>query len=423
MLQARKKRNDGSKGRLALVVLVAVALVSPVSVFAKKKKKADAPKPSILEGLDYSKIVWPQPPDIARVKYSAYYTGEKLVVETGKKKESWMDRVAGEKLASDRTKPHFSLLEPYGMAVDSRGQLYVADTKVGAIFIFNTETKDVELIKNGTHAHFGRIIGLAIDDNDNLFVSDGQLHHVLIFDPKHDKVGNIDEGLARPGGLAIDTENRLLYVSDIDLDQVLVYDVDSHRLLRRIGTTGHKHELTTPGDFAMPGGMAVDKKGNLYVADTMNNRVEVFDADGELIRTYGKNGDGPGDFARPKGVAIDSDGHIWITDGALNRMQVFDREWRLLTYLGGTGVLPGQFSGLLTVTIDKLNRVFTSELYPGRVQQFRYVTDAEAAEEKARQQAELDKKSARTPAAMPADAPAQKDGAQPKAQGQGSAAQ
>jgi sugar lactone lactonase YvrE len=217
--------------------------------------------------------------------------------------------------------------------------------------------------------------------------------------------------------LAIDTENRLLYVSDVDLDQVLVYDIDSHKLLRRIGTTGHKHELTTPGDFSMPGGLAVDKKGNLYVADTMNNRMEVFDAEGELIGTYGKNGDGPGDFARPKGVAIDSDGHIWVTDGALNRVQVFDLQWRLLTYMGGTGNLPGQFSGLLTVTIDKMNRVFTSELYPGRVQQFRYVTDAEAAEEKARRQAELDKKSIRTPAEKPADTPAQKDSAQPKAQG------
>jgi len=418
MFQARKKRNEI---KLALVILVTVSLVSPGSVLAKKKKKDDAPKPSVLDQLDYSKIVWPQPPAIARVKFATYYTGEKLEIETGKKRESWMDRVAGEKLASEKTKPRFTLLEPYGMAVDSKGQLYVADTKVGAIFIFNTETKAVDFIKNGKDAHFGRILGLAIDDNDDLFVSDGQLHHVLVFNPKHERQAIIDEGLVRPGGLAIDTENRFLYVSDVELDQVLVYDVDSHKLLRRIGTTGHKHELTSPGDFAMPGAMAVDGKGNLYVADTMNNRLEVFDAEGTLVDAYGKNGDGPKDFARPKGVAIDCDGHIWVTDGALNRVQVFDNKWRLLTYMAGTGTLPGQFSGLLTVTIDKMNRVFTSEMYPGRVQQFRYITDAEAAQDKARQQAELDKKSVRAPAAKPADAPAQeapvqKDIAPPKAQ-------
>jgi DNA-binding beta-propeller fold protein YncE len=162
-----------------------------------------------------------------------------------------------------------------------------------------------------------------------------------------------------------------------------------------MGTTGQKHSLTTPGDFAMPGGMAVDKEGNLYVADTMNNRIEVFDADGKFISAYGKNGDGPGDFARPKGVAIDSDGHIWVADGALNRVQVFDREWRLLTYMGGNGNLPGQFAGLNAIAIDKLNRVFTSEMYPGRVQIFRYVTETEAASEKASRQTELDKKASR----------------------------
>jgi DNA-binding beta-propeller fold protein YncE len=418
MVQARKK---GSDIRLALLILVAVTLVSPGSVLAKKKKKNDAPKPSVLDQLDYSKIVWPQPPSIARVKFAGYYTGEKLEIETGKKHESWMDRVAGEKLATEKTKPRFSLLEPYGMAVDSKGQLYVVDTKVGAIFIFNTETKTVDFIKNGKDAHFSRILGLSIDDNDNLFVSDGQLHHVLVFNPQHERQAIIAEGLLRPGSLAIDTENRFLYVSDVELDQVLVYDVDSHKLLRRIGTTGHKHELTSPGDFAMPGGLAVDRKGDLYVADTRNNRIEVFDAEGTFVETYGKNGDGPRDFARPKGVAIDGDGHIWVTDGALNRVQVFDDKWRLLTYMEGTGTLPGQFSGLLSITIDKMNRVFTSEMYPGRVQQFRYITDAEAAEEKARQQAELDRRSLRAPAAKPTDAPsqnapAQKDSAQPKAQ-------
>ncbi len=62
-----------------------------------------------------------------------------------------------------------------------------------------------------------------------------------------------------------------------------MYDADSLKLLRKIGTTGHKHELTTPGDFAKPTGLAVDPDGNLYVCDTLNNRIEVFDADGKFI--------------------------------------------------------------------------------------------------------------------------------------------
>jgi DNA-binding beta-propeller fold protein YncE len=173
-----------------------------------------------------------------------------------------------------------------------------------------------------------------------------------------------------------------------------VYDADTLKLLRKIGTTGHKHELTTPGDFSKPTGVAVDGEGNLYVADTYNNRIEIFDADGQFISTFGKAGDGPGYFARPKGVAIDGDNHIWVADGQQDRVSVFNKEGQLLISLGGHGLLPGQFQGLVGITIDKRNRVFTTEIFPGRAQQFQYVTDAEADSERDKRAAERAKKSA-----------------------------
>jgi DNA-binding beta-propeller fold protein YncE len=364
---------------LALLVVLSLGLGLPASAFGGKKKKADA-APKAPPVIDYSNIVWPNPPAIARIKYQAFYAAQKIsqVDTPGTKKQKWMDRLAGTQPTTDNTKMLFQLAEPYGMAVDSKNNLYVADQKVGAIFIFNTETRDVELLKNKTHGHFVRIIGLAMDDSDRLFVSDPGLHHVLVFNAKHVPEDVITDGLVTPGGLAIDVENRLLYVADVDQDQVLVYDADTLKLKHRIGTTGHKHELTTPGDFARPSGLAVDRDSNLYVADTLNNRIEIFDGDGNFISTFGKAGDGPGYFSRPKGVAIDSDDHIWVVDGMQDRVQVFNRDAQLLISFGGHGLLPGQFQGLVGITIDKMNRVFTSEIYPGRVQQFRYVTDAEA---------------------------------------------
>ena len=139
--------------------------------------------------------MWPNPPAIARIRYQAFYSAQKLSqVETpNTKKQKWMDRLAGTQPASESGKVLFQLAEPYGLAVDSKNNLYVADQKVGAIFIFNTETRDVDLIKNKTHAHFVRIIGLAMDDNDRLFVSDPDLHHILVFDANH-KAGRRDHG-------------------------------------------------------------------------------------------------------------------------------------------------------------------------------------------------------------------------------------
>jgi DNA-binding beta-propeller fold protein YncE len=383
----------------AAALSLAVLLLVPADTWAGKKKNvapAAPPELPILERLDYSKIVWPNPPNITRIKYLDFFAGEKTPEKGQKaKKSGWMDRLAGTQVQGDAgtAAAKYKLWSPYGITVDSKGKIYVADPRVGAIFIFNAENKDdVGMLKNGAQAKFGLVIGLAIDDGDRLFASDSQLRRVLVFDKNHKQEASITEGLREPAGLAIDNENRFLYVADVELDQVLVYDVDSLHLLRKIGTTGRKHELTDEGNFSKPTNVAVDSEGNLYVSDTMNNRIEEFDADGNFIRAFGKAGDGPGYFARPKGIAIDADDHVWVADSTHNRVQVFTKEGRLLIWMGGNGLLPGQFSAVTGLAIDKANRVFTSEQMVGRVQMFRYFTNEEALAEKKRRDAEAEQK-------------------------------
>ena len=386
-----------------MLATCALLLTGAVPLYADKKKKAEPAaeaKPNMLDMLDYSKIVWPNPPAITRIKYLDYFSAEKLQPPAKQKPRlSWMDRLSGVVTGETKAeKPRFQLVMPYGLTVDSKGRLYVADSKVRAVFIFDTKTEAVELIKNGVHARFGWITGLTIDDTDRLFVADSKMRRVLVFDPDHRLEGSISEGMVSPGGMAIDTENRFLYVPDAELDQVLVYDADPpYQLLRKIGTSGKDHTLTTPGDFARPTNVAVDQDGNLYVSDTLNDRIQIFDAEGNFIRAFGKPGDGPGYFARPKGIAIDGDGHIWVADGVQNRVQVFTPEGQLLIWMGEPGLLPGQFRALAGLTIDKNNRVFTSEQYPGRVQMFQYVSDAEAKAERDRRIAQAQKKRTVTP--------------------------
>jgi DNA-binding beta-propeller fold protein YncE len=411
-----------SRTAIMAALLLAFSATTPFSARAdnnKKKKKADAAAADVTGPrkfpFDLTKLVWPSPPNVARVRWLDYFAGEKIdytPAANAKAKATWMDRLAGGQSDQEKFNPKtypWQLIGPYGIASDSKGLVYVADQKVGAVFIFNPDTHDTQLIRNGYDAHFGWINGLAIDDDDRLFVSDGKLHHVLIFNPKHELEGQITEGLVDPVGLAIDTNNRFLYVVDTQQDQILVYDADTLKLLRRMGTAGKNHFLTSQGDFAAPQGVAVDKDGNVYVTDTLNDRVEIFDADGSFISTFGKSGDGPGYFARPKGIAIDGDGHIWVADEMQDRLQVFNREGQLLTYIGqGHGELPGQFKALVGVAIDKQNRVFTTEQYPGRLQMFRYVTDDEAAAEKAKRAEESQKAAERRSQAAAAAAPAQK---------------
>jgi len=389
MFHARSTTIRSQMPAIVLLFALGLTLGSPLAVYAGNKKKqaqAGTQKPAEKKPqVDVTKLVWPQPPDIPRVRYTNYFAGMKIEqpADTGKKpKQTWMDRLAGSQAVSDKVTNKnfpFQLLGPYGMSVDSKGRLYVADQKVGAIFIFDTETKDTQLIRNGYEAHFGMINSVAVDDSDRIFVSDGKLGKVLVFNAKHQVEAQIREGLVDPVGLAIDKENRLLYVVDTQLDQVLVYDADSLKPLRKIGTTGKKHTLTTPGDFALPTDVAVDKDGNIYVTDTLNWRVEIFDADGKFISQFGKHCDAIGCFERPKGIAVDSDGHIWVVDTGLGLAQAYNRDGALLGYVGGPGRNLGQFNDPMGIAIDQNNRMFVSEQYPwGRVQQFRYITDAEA---------------------------------------------
>ena len=371
----------------AMVFAVALLLLPGAAQAQKKDNKKAQQKSTKSDRLviDTSKLVWPQPPDIARIKFLNLYTGEKIDfkamadAESKKPKQSWMDRLAGSKpITEQNIKIPYQFVRVYGLAVDSKGNLYAADQAVDAVFIIGPDGT-VQFIRNGKEARFGLLNGLALDDNDRLFVSDSKLHQVLVFNPQHQQTGVVGTAdLADPGGLAIDTENRLLYVVDTGADQVKVFDADSFKLLRAIGTAGKKHTLTDPGTFSLPTQVALDSDGNVYVTDTLNNRVEIFDADGEFISTFGKSGDGAGFFVRPKGIAVDCDGHIWVVDAAQNRVQVFNREGQLLAYFGEFGPYPGQFGSPYGITIDKKNRVFISEQFPGRVQEFQYITDAEA---------------------------------------------
>jgi DNA-binding beta-propeller fold protein YncE len=389
MLEVRMK--PIAKSGVLTLMLLTLSWLAPVSLHAdKKKKQVNTPAPAAqnVEIPDFTKIVFPPEPAAPRIRYLDYFSSslpEELTQQEKKetKKAGWMDRLAGTDPnagGGKQKKPHYQLLAPYGVAVDSKGLLYVADTKVGAIFIFNTENDDITLIRNGADARMKSIIGLAMDDSDHLFVTDNGSHSVLEFDKNHKYLGTFGGGeLRNPCGIAIDQENRFLYVVDTDLDQVIVFDADSHKVLRKLGTTGKNHTLTSPGDFSKPTNVAVNADGDVFVSDTLNDRVEVFDADGNFIRAFGKNGDALGNFARPKGIAIDSDGHVWVADAMLNRLTVLTPEGQPLMAFGGYGIGPAQFQALTGLAFDgKSKRLFSAEQVYGRIQMFRYYTDAEA---------------------------------------------
>jgi len=387
-----------------LLVAVMISSASPL-MHAKKQKPAPAAPPKPKKEFDTSRLVWPQPPDIARIKYMTQLFGEdkppEVLNASQKRKKGWMDRLAGVQTdvkASPSSVNHV-FGKPYGVAVDSKGRIYVADTYVGAVFIYDQENHSFQFIRNGYEGRFRTMIGVAVDDNGRVFVSDADMKQVSVFSPEH-KLEAIfgNDYMGRPSGMALDVENRFLYVVDAEKETVFVIDADTLKKIRTIGGPPKKDVDEDPGVFSKPTNAAVDKEGNVYVADTINNRIQIFDADGQFVSMFGRQGDGPGFFERPKGVAIDADGHIWVVDAGQHRVQIFNRDGHLLGHFGGPGYLPGQFGLPTGIAIDsRTNRVIVAEQVQGRVQIFRYFTEAEVATEKA----EREKKASASTATPP----------------------
>ena len=385
------KTRSRSSFTLWLAILAILLLLVPSAVADKKKKKGEAPAPPKSNKIDHSiidtsKLVWPLPPDIPRIKWVHEYFGEEKPKtadgQDSKKKQGWMDRVAGLQTTDSgsikRDLQHI-LVKPYGMGVDSHGRLFVADSYVSAIFIFDFEAKKTQLLKNGVDAKFGTMIGLTVDDADRVFVVDSLWHRVAVFgkDLKLETYFG-EKDLDHPGGIAIDEANRILYVADTGKEQIAAFDADDFHFLRALGTPPKKVGDEDPGTLSKPSNVAVDKDGLIYVSDTMNNRIQVFDAEGNFVSMFGKHGDAPGTFARPKGLAFDADGHLWVVDAFQGLVQVYDKETHLLAYFGGPGDLPGQFSVPSGIVFDKRNHVYVAEQFKARVQEFQYIPDSEA---------------------------------------------
>jgi sugar lactone lactonase YvrE len=130
---------------------------------------------------------------------------------------------------------------------------------------------------------------------------------------------------------------------------------------------------TGPGQFSHPSDIALDSKGNFWVVDEANNRIQEFNAKQEWIRTVGSKGSENGKFNRPTSIAIDPKGNLWVTDANNRRLEQFDGEGKFLKAVGSGGNLKGQFGEIFGpegVAIDARGNLWVSDPLNGRVEEF-----------------------------------------------------
>jgi YD repeat-containing protein len=124
------------------------------------------------------------------------------------------------------------------------------------------------------------------------------------------------------------------------------------------------------GKFNWPEGVAVDGKGNVWVADTYNNRVQEFSASGEYLSQFGSWGTGNGQMEYPKSVAVDGKGNVWIVDSGANRVEEFSEAGAYIAKFGSEGTGNGQFKSPEGLVLDSKGNVWVVDSGNNRVQEF-----------------------------------------------------
>jgi DNA-binding beta-propeller fold protein YncE len=132
-----------------------------------------------------------------------------------------------------------------------------------------------------------------------------------------------------------------------------------------------------PGTFNEPWGVAVGPDGSVYVTDTWNHRVQKFSEDGRPIKMWGQYGqpvpdipESKSSFWGPRGIAVDSKGHVYVADTGNKRIVIFDSNGKYITEFGTAGLDPGQFDEPVGVAVSSDGMVYVTDTWNQRIQSF-----------------------------------------------------
>jgi sugar lactone lactonase YvrE len=307
-------------------------------------------------------LVWPDPPERPRIQFlKTVASPTDLAI-----RPSLWERV-GELLAG---KAEAWMIRPTGVAVRG-GVLYVADPGAQALWILDGAAGRFKEIRGPRGQPLASPVAVAIGREGKVYVADSYLRKIVIFDSDGNPAGSVENAsFLRPSGVAYDGAADRLYVADSVAHRIWILSGQG-KMQGSIGGHGSQE-----GEFNYPTHVGLDRVGTLYVTDSLGFRIQMFSRDGHLIGAFGRHGDASGDFAAPKGVAVDSQGHVYVVDALFDAVQIFDRAGQLLLGFGQRGLAPGQFwlpSGLF---IDERDRIYVADSYNQRVQVFQYIAGA-----------------------------------------------
>jgi len=218
----------------------------------------------------------------------------------------------------------YHLEKPEGISVAPDGRIFVADYTTGDVKIYDKDYKWLD-----TFSEYGEEPGQNIkseftDIYEGLYyLPEAGNHRISVFDLDGNfkflfgGYGTEEGRMNNPEAAKFNSEG-MLYESDLKNDRIQIFTKEG-KFVKSFGTTG-----SGPGELKTPAGIGIDKDDNVYVGEIGNDRIQVFDKNGNHITMWGKTGSGDAEFGNIHGVFVDKKtGWVYIADTANNRIQIF----------------------------------------------------------------------------------------------------
>lgn len=242
--------------------------------------------------------------------------------------------------------------EPCGIAVDNKGQVYIADSGNNRIQKMSSDGKLLEILKTANSPR-----AIAVDASGNIYTAETGRKTGLIekFAPggklirewKYAGTKTGKDSYFMPGGIAV--SGKYVYLGNNSAGSVQKFTIDGDI----VKSWGNLKRCCNFLD------VAVDNEENVYVAELGAHRVAKFDQNGNLLKTWGKSGKGEGEFCgccNPAHIAVGIRGTILTSEKSTPRIQEFTNDGKFI-YSFGTGNFSGS-CGYMDIAVSPDGKIF-----------------------------------------------------------------